>query len=248
MVLNVYMISVLLAMVFEKTLGTGTHVGNASILLAARCATNTQQSCRLFDCASSYGPTQCNEDSYCICSHGYCLTVAGVCTKKEDIPACQNDTGGTCRFASCDAWRGDTSCVDGKCICKEGFCALDTGECVREGHGSRICQRSTGSSCVKFCSPYYQVSCDWGSSLSDGGKCMCDEGTCYFSGFCLSAWKIGYIREFWWPMLYLLAFALFFWCICIPILGSAFIACQAVTWIYRKCCRRTRRELKAPLL
>jgi hypothetical protein len=44
---------------------------------------------------------------------------------------CSISTGGTCAYASCYSWRGDTECVGGRCICTAGQCAVD-GKCVAE--------------------------------------------------------------------------------------------------------------------
>lgn len=49
-------------------------------------------------------------------------------SEKEE---CDLETGGTCKFLYCYAWRGETTCDGGKCLCKEGYCAKD-GKCVKQ--------------------------------------------------------------------------------------------------------------------
>eukprot|EP00927_Polykrikos_kofoidii_P035085 TRINITY_DN29657_c0_g1_i1.p1 TRINITY_DN29657_c0_g1~~TRINITY_DN29657_c0_g1_i1.p1 ORF type:complete len:451 (+),score=59.47 TRINITY_DN29657_c0_g1_i1:189-1541(+) len=46
---------------------------------------------------------------------------------KAILEVCQRDTGGSCRFLSCDPTR-DATCVDGKCVCSGNKCAY-TGKC-----------------------------------------------------------------------------------------------------------------------
>merc|ERR1712113_685646 len=46
-------------------------------------------------------------------------------------PKCKADTGGTCRFFSCHASRGETTCVNHRCMCKPGFCS-ENGVCVAD--------------------------------------------------------------------------------------------------------------------
>lgn len=36
---------------------------------------------------------------------------------------CEQNTGGTCLFGSCDPGRGPTSCVTAACMCNAGYCA-----------------------------------------------------------------------------------------------------------------------------
>jgi len=50
----------------------------------------------------------------------------------EDLASsttCQSDTGGSCVWFSCGAWRGVTTCTAGKCMCRPGYCADMAGIC-----------------------------------------------------------------------------------------------------------------------
>lgn len=45
---------------------------------------------------------------------------------------CVANTGGKCRFSSCDSWRGGTTCSLGRCLCQDGLCAGADGKCHLE--------------------------------------------------------------------------------------------------------------------
>jgi len=60
--------------------------------------------------------------------------------------SCLKDTGGTCFFAGCDAWRGATQCEFGLCRCQPGYCEVDDGSCQSEYEWYALMQSRNRSS------------------------------------------------------------------------------------------------------
>mmetsp|Transcript_21028 Transcript_21028/g.39098 ORF Transcript_21028/g.39098 Transcript_21028/m.39098 type:complete len:1840 (-) Transcript_21028:122-5641(-) len=68
----------------------------------------------------------------------------GAAEEAEDPPSmlpdaekkkCKRNTGGTCQWSACYAWRGPTKCEGGKCLCQEGYCSVH-GKCVKQETGA----------------------------------------------------------------------------------------------------------------
>uniref|UniRef100_A0A7S4V7W8 EGF-like domain-containing protein n=1 Tax=Alexandrium monilatum TaxID=311494 RepID=A0A7S4V7W8_9DINO len=223
---------------------------NSSLVLAGKvCQKETGHHCNVLSCPSSYGPTVCAGSFMshtCVCAEGYCLSVGGVCKKPAELATCQQDSGGTCTVLGCNAWRGRTNCVDGRCLCAKGLCATPGGFCeapLAPGRGG--CVTFTGSTCTVsgLCLAPFNVECVRNEGLEKLGSCMCTQGTCLWRGLCLHEWVIQLIHHYSRPVLALLAFGTFFWCVCVPLLGSGYLLCKALGWAAGPLCRcRRRRE------
>mmetsp|Transcript_69655 Transcript_69655/g.215348 ORF Transcript_69655/g.215348 Transcript_69655/m.215348 type:complete len:260 (-) Transcript_69655:195-974(-) len=219
---------------------------NGSTVLAegGTCRKDTGKHCNVLSCPASYGQTVCEGgfmSHFCRCAEGYCLTVAGVCEKASEIASCQTDTGGLCRVLACDPSRGNTTCTGGRCLCAAGSCATEGGLCEASGpDAGGHCATFTGSTCTVtgMCLNPMNVQCVKASGVMvKEGACMCKPGTCLFKGVCLSPAMIQFILNYLRLTLGFLAFGFFFWCFCVPVLGSGYIACNAAAWVMKLCHR-----------
>jgi len=104
----------------------------------AQCSNDTGGTCRVMSCNSSR-KARCVKSGFlgstskCLCRAGSCA-IGGKCVVTTASPTanptiqCNADTGGTCRFFSCNSSR-KASCVNSKCMCGAGKCAIG-GKCV----------------------------------------------------------------------------------------------------------------------
>eukprot|EP00434_Breviolum_minutum_P005784 symbB.v1.2.005099.t1/scaffold234.1/size257806/18 len=97
----------------------------------------------------------------------------------EEIPlgTCYRDTGGTCRFFSCAASRGEATCESRRCKCKPGFCNHH-GSCVLESEANR-CIRDTEKTCH-----FFGCASMLGNATCESGHCVCAPGYCQINGLC----------------------------------------------------------------
>lgn len=112
-------------------------------------------------------------------SWGWSSASAEVSPGADEIPlsSCFRDTGGTCRFFSCDASRGEATCEHRRCKCKPGFCNHH-GTCVAEAQANR-CIRDTDQTCR-----FFGCSATFGNTTCESGHCICAPGYCQVNGLC----------------------------------------------------------------
>jgi len=147
-----------------------------------------------YSCSSSRGAAHCHKESgQCHCQENFCAIegrceYVGEASDRSAIQAggsCKKDTGGSCKWESCDESRGPTECKKNKCLCFEGqgWCARE-GACVYLGSIPDRETRYTGGSCSGG-------SCEaWRgrAKCTDDGKCKCHkeyfavDGACVFKG------------------------------------------------------------------
>mmetsp|Transcript_25905 Transcript_25905/g.48650 ORF Transcript_25905/g.48650 Transcript_25905/m.48650 type:complete len:215 (+) Transcript_25905:73-717(+) len=107
------------------------------------CQTKIEQSsCRIFSCAKSRGPSDCNTKDYtCYCKPGYCSDGTGCIALTPQapvpgfdvykpawsaVPHCESKIeASSCTIFNCASSRGPASCntTDYYCHCQPGFCS-----------------------------------------------------------------------------------------------------------------------------
>jgi len=92
------------------------------------CPKDTGGTCMLMNCDASRGEVECVQHR-CLCQAGYCNN-HGHCVKDRDqpepdpSPVCSQNTGGTCKMASCYSFRGPVECISDQCVCRPGYCNI----------------------------------------------------------------------------------------------------------------------------
>jgi len=113
-----------------------------------------------------------------------------------DAATCSRDTGGTCTFSECYAWRKHATCSSGACMCPHGMCAHQ-GSCVPPADvppplPAPKCETKTGETCpFGSCDSSSHAVCGgFAFSFTKGislGDCVCAAGQCAVDGKCVDS-------------------------------------------------------------
>lgn len=115
------------------------------------------------------GPSKCF-GGRCLCAAGW-RGQSGKCIPTDEA-VCAKNTGGSCRWWSCDNSRGPVDCQDSQCVCQPGHCAIG-GRCKPVREISQSCTMP------ELCNAtaYRPVSCE-------GNSCVCQQGNAVIAGRC----------------------------------------------------------------